>query len=98
MSDNLIFNPNNQNFNVNQYQGPSQKSKLAEFLIKISGGKINEESVNYIMLGILGAIILATIIVLWSSFGGGSRNTKIPAGKGGLQGGTAVPQNNISNP
>lgn len=66
MSD-LIFNPGKDGSEKNFYSG-NQKSKLAEWLIKISGGKLDETKVNYVMIGILTAIILATIIVILSAF------------------------------
>lgn len=66
MSD-LIFNPEKNN-SEKKFYSESQKSKLAEWLIKISGGKLDETKANYVMIGILAAIILATIIVIVSGF------------------------------
>ena len=72
-NEKLIFNPDNQTrFGVGRYRPSLTKSKLAEWLIKLSNGKLNETTVNYAMLAILGIIILATIIVALSSFGGSS--------------------------
>lgn len=80
MSD-LIFNPDKNNFRNKSYNQNQEtpKSKLAEWLIKISGGKIDEQKANYLMLGILGIIIFITIVILYSTFGG-ERNSvlKVP--------------------
>lgn len=74
----MIFNPDGQKFGAGKYRPPMVKSKLAEFIVKISGGKLDETKANYVMLAILGVIILATIIVVVSSFGGGGGAKNIP--------------------
>lgn len=66
MSD-LIFNPGKDG-SEKKFYSENQKSKLAEWLIKISGGKLDETKANYVMIGILAAIILATIIVILFAF------------------------------
>jgi len=78
MSDeNIIFNPDNKGWDKSKYYNIAPKSKLAKWLIKISGGKLDETKANYVMLVILGIIILATIIVVISNFGGmGDGDTK----------------------
>lgn len=77
-NENLIFNPDNKNFGGDKYRPPAVKSKLSEWLIKLSGGKLDETKANYVMLVMLGVIILATIIVVYSSFSGGGAPKNIP--------------------
>lgn len=51
--------------------------KLAEFLVKYSGGLIkNEKQASYVILGF---VALAIIISLYLFFGGGKTETKTPS-------------------
>lgn len=70
MSD-IEYNPSNKGFgsgyNTRDFYKPS---KLVAWIIKLSGGKLNESQANYVLLAVLGAIVLATAIILISTFGG----------------------------
>ena len=81
MSD-LIFNPERGNLGGDKYygQGP-QKSKLAEFIIKLSGGKLDEQKANLVMAGLLIVIVIATITIIYSTFAGNSpkNNSRPPS-------------------
>lgn len=70
MTDNLIFNPDSQRhgFDSNEHYNMSPKSKMAEFIIKLSGGKLDENKANFVLLTILGIIIISTIIIILTSF------------------------------
>jgi len=80
-NEDLLFNPEKGGSFRTEYQEPP-KSKLTQLIIKISGGKLDETKANYVLLGVLAMIVIATIIILYSNFGGESGGGAHPGDTG----------------
>lgn len=73
--ENMEFNPHEKEFSNVSFDASPKQSKMVGWVIKLSGGRIDETRANYVLLGIAGIFLVLTVIVVMNMMGVGTKKT-----------------------
>lgn len=74
--DNIEFNPQDKEFKNVSFDTAPKQSKMVGWVVKLSGGRMDEAQANYVLLGIAVIFLILTAIIVMNIMGIGG-NKKI---------------------
>lgn len=73
--ENMEFNPHEKEFSNVSFEPSPKQSKMVGWVIKLSGGRVDETQANYVLLGIAGIFLILTVVVIMNMMGVGTKKT-----------------------